>query len=61
MVSLFQAVPKGGSPVMVVAYSVTGMMLPGDKSYFQVSGLLYLLVMTNIAMEAMAHRNRWFT
>ena len=23
--------------------------------------MLYPLVMTNIAMEAMAHRNRWFT
>jgi hypothetical protein len=23
--------------------------------------MIYPLVMTNIAMEAMAHRNRWFT
>jgi hypothetical protein len=32
-----------------------------DLGMADVQSLCYPLVMTNIAMEAMAHRNRWFT
>jgi hypothetical protein len=57
-----QAGPRAtGRPGQVPVPGTHPGVISGGSPYFTTIKGRYPLVMTNIAMEAMAHRNRWFT